>query len=88
MHVNSFSFKKITSYPVVAIIKSSGKAIGYGGLRLNMSVPILLETILDKVTLRNLIRSAGVLLSYWPPHINGHVAEWLESCVQDSNQEN
>jgi len=35
-----------------------------------------------------LIRSAGVLLSYWPPHINGHVAEWLESCVQDSNQEN
>lgn len=88
MHVNLFSFKKVTSYPVVATIKSSGKAIGYSELRLNMSVPILLETILDKVTLRNLTRSAEVLLSYWPPYNYGHVAEWLESCVQESNQEN
>ena len=46
------------------------------------------ETILNKVTIRNLIRYAGTSLSYWSPHINGQVAMWLESCVQDLNQEN
>jgi len=46
------------------------------------------ETILKMVTIRNLIRLAGTSLSYRSPHINGHVAMWLESCVQDSDQEN
>ena len=40
------------------------------------------------VTIRNLIRLAGISLSYWSPHINDQVTTWLESCVQDSNQEN
>lgn len=88
MRVNSFSLKKVTSRPRVAANKSCGKALGYGGLRLNMSKSRRPETILDRVTIRNLIRSAGTSLSYWPPHINDHVALWLESCVQDSNQEN
>ena len=53
-----------------------------------MSIFRLSEAILDKVTLRNLIRSAGTSLSYWSPHINGHVDWWLASCVQVANQEN
>ena len=44
--------------------------------------------MLDKVTLRNLTRSAGTALSYWSPHINGHVVWGLSSCVQDDYQEN
>lgn len=44
--------------------------------------------MLNMVTLRNLIRSAGTALSYWPPHINGHVVWGLSSCVQDDYQEN
>lgn len=43
--------------------------------------------MLNMVTIRNLIRSAGTSLSYWPPHINGFVAWGLTSCVQDVSQE-
>lgn len=88
MHVNLFSFKDVISRPGVATNQGCGKAPGYRGLRLNMSKSRQPETILDKVTLRNLIRLAGTSLSYWSTHINGHVAKWLESCVQDFNQEN
>ena len=48
----------------------------------------LSEAMLNMVTIRNLIRSAGTALSYWSTHINGHVVWWLSSCVQDDNQEN
>jgi RNA-directed DNA polymerase len=51
-----------------------------------MSLSRLSEAMLNMVTIRNLIRSAGTALSYWPPHINGHVIWWSTSCVQDVNQ--
>lgn len=38
MCVNSFSLKKVTSLPKVAINKSCGKALGDDGLRLNKSM--------------------------------------------------
>jgi hypothetical protein len=88
MCVSSFSLKKITSLPGVAANKSCGKASGDGRLRLNMSMSRQPETILNMVTIRNLIRLAGIPLSYWSPHINDQVAAWLNSCVQGFNQEN
>jgi len=88
MRVNLFSFKNVTSRSGVAINKGCGKAPGYGGLRLNVAKSRLPKIILDKVTLRNLIRLAGTPSSYWPTYINGHVAKWLKSCVQGFNQEN
>jgi len=53
-----------------------------------MSISRLSEAMLNMVTIRNLIRSAGTPLSYWSPHINGHVVRWTSSCVQDEIQEN
>jgi group II intron reverse transcriptase/maturase len=88
MRVTSFSLKTVTSLLEVATNKSCGKASSDRGVRLNMSMSIQPETILNMVTLRNLIRLSGTSLSYWPPHINGQVATWLKSCVQDYNQEN
>ena len=75
MHVNSFSLKKVTSCFGVAANKSCRKAPSYGELRLNMNKSRQLEAILDKVTLRNLIRLTGISLSYWLFYINNHVAE-------------
>jgi group II intron reverse transcriptase/maturase len=43
--------------------------------------------MLNMVTIRNLIRSAGTALPYWPPRINGHVVWGSTSCVQDVCQE-
>nr|QDA21774.1 hypothetical protein [Proschkinia sp. SZCZR1824] len=88
IHVNLFSLKKVTSLPEVAANQSGGKASGDGGLRLSKSMSRLPETILSKVTMRNLIRYAGTSLSYWPSLNNDQVAMWLESCVQGPNQEN
>ena len=88
IRVNSFTCKKVTSLPKVATNKGCGKALGDSGLRSNMRRPRLPETILNKVTLRNLIRYAGIALSYLSLHINDKVAKWLESCVQDCNQVN
>jgi group II intron reverse transcriptase/maturase len=45
-------------------------------------------TILNMVTIRNLIRLAGTSLSYWSPHINDQVATWLKLCVENYSQEN
>jgi len=53
----------------------------------NMSLSRLSEAMLNMVTIRNLIRSAGTSLSYWPPRINGHVVWGSTSCVQDVRQE-
>lgn len=88
MHVNSFSLEKVTSLPEVAVGKNCGKASGDSGLRPYMSKSIQSETMLNMVTIRNLKRLAGTSLSYWSPHINGHVATWLGLCVQSPNQEN
>ena len=88
MRVNLFFFKKVTSLLEVAADQGCGKASSDSGVISNMRESRLPETILNKVTIRNLIRYAGTSLSYWPPHINGQVATWLESCVQGFNQEN
>jgi group II intron reverse transcriptase/maturase len=88
MRVNSFSLKQITSLLEVAANKSCGKASSDSGLRLNMSRSRQPETILNTVTIRNLIRLAGTSLSYWSPRIYDQVATWLEFCVQNFNQEN
>jgi hypothetical protein len=53
-----------------------------------MSMSRQSKTILNMVTIRNLIRLAGTSLYYESPHINGHNVMWLESCVQGSDQEN
>lgn len=87
MRVNSFSFKKVTSILEVAANQSCGKASSDSGLRLSMSISKLFEAMLNKVTLRNLIRLAGISLSYWLPHMNNHVVKWLKSCIQGFNQE-
>ena len=88
MRVNSFSLKQITSFLKVAANKSCGKALSDSGLRLNMSKSRQPETILNMVTIRNLIRLAGTSSPYWSPRIYDQVATWLELCVQNSNQEN
>jgi retron-type reverse transcriptase len=88
MCVNSFSFKKVTSLPKVAANQSCGKALGDSRLRLNISMSIQLKTILNMVTIRNLILLVGTSLSYWLPYINNHVAMWLKPCVKGFNQEN
>ena len=88
IRVNSFSLKKVTSLLWVAVNKDCGKAQSDSKLRLNMRKSRLLETILNMVTIRNLIRLAGTSLSYWLPQIYNLVVMWLGSCVQGFNQEN
>lgn len=88
IHVTSFSLKKVTSPLWVAVNKDCGKAQSDSKLRLNMRRSRLLETILNMVTIRNLIRFAGTSLSYRLPHIYNLVVMWFESCVQGSDQEN
>ena len=44
--------------------------------------------MLNKITLRNLIRSAGASLPYLPMHTNDKIAMWMDTCVQVFNQEN
>jgi group II intron reverse transcriptase/maturase len=86
--VNLFSWKKVTSLLGVAANQSGRKAPSDGGLRLSESMSRLPETILSKVTMRNLIRYAGTSLSYWSSFNNGYVAMWLRPCVQGLSQEN
>lgn len=88
IHVNSFSLKKVTSLLEVAVNKNCGKALSDSKLRSNTRRSRPLETILNMVTIRNLIRLAGTALSYWLPHIYNQVVKWLESCIQGFNQEN
>jgi hypothetical protein len=88
IRANSFSFKKVPSLLEVAANQGCGKASSDRGVRPNMRRSRQSGTILNKVTIRNLKRYAGTSLSYWSPHINGQVASWLRSCVQDFNQEN
>lgn len=88
IHVNSFSLNKVTSLLEVAVNKNCGKASSDSKLRSNMRRSIPFETILNMVTIRNLIRFAGTASSYWLPHIYNQVVTWLRSCVQGLNQEN
>jgi hypothetical protein len=44
--------------------------------------------MLDTITIRNLIRSAGTTLSYRLLYTNNLVVKWLTLCIQKSNQGN
>ena len=74
MCVNSFSSKKVTSLSKVAVNKDCRKALGDSGLRPNMRWSRQSKTILNMVTIRNLIRLAGISLSYWSFSIDGQAA--------------
>lgn len=74
----------IGSVPRVAfVVTRRGKAWGDCRLRCNTYHQDYLTRFLDKVMLKNLIRSAGTALSYWPKCVSGHVVECLRPCVQD-----
>lgn len=97
IHLNSFFRKKVRSLLWVAVNQNGGKAQSECGLRYNMLVPrsstpkeliLSFEAIMDKVTIRNLIRLAGTALSYWPKHINDHLTSWKAPCVQGVCQKN
>jgi hypothetical protein len=67
---------------VAFVITQRGKAWGDCRLRCNTYHQDYLTRFLDKVMLKNLIRSAGTALSYWPKCVSGHVVECLRPCVQ------
>ena len=72
----------------VAINKGCGKASSDSRLRCSMQTSRLSGAMLNKITLRNLIRSAGASLPYLSIHTNDKDAMWMNTCVQVFNQEN
>lgn len=69
-YIWSSSFKNNSLYSAKVAL-TCGKALDGSRLRLNMCKSRLPEIILDKVTLRNLVRLVGTALFYGSPHING-----------------
>jgi hypothetical protein len=55
---------------------------------LNTSKSRIPEAMLNKITIRNVIRLAGTASSYWSPCINDHIVWWLESFFLGFNQKN
>ena len=53
-------------FQVAFVVTRRGKAWNDCGLRCNTHHPDYLMRFVDKVMLKNLIRSAGTALSYWP----------------------
>jgi hypothetical protein len=85
--VNSIFFEKVISPLKVIANKNCGKVLSDRGVKLIMSMLIKAETILNIVTIRNLIRLVGITLSYWASYVKVQVAAWLKSFVLDFNQE-
>jgi len=73
---------------VVAINQDCGKASSDGRLRRNIEASRLSEGMLNKITLRNLIRPAGTALSLGPIYTNGPRTLCLNICVQIFKHEN
>ena len=71
---------------VAIVVTRCGKASIDSKLRSSIGRPRLFSAMLDMVTIRNLIRSAGTALSYRLIYTNSLVVEWLISCVQGINQ--
>ena len=65
IHVNSFSPEKVTSLLEVVVNTNYEKASSDSKLRSNTKRSRQFETILNMVTLRNLVRLAGASLPYW-----------------------
>ena len=85
MCVNLFSLKKVTSPFKVTANQNCGKALKKLWFLAYLK---LHRTILNKVTLRNLIHFAGISFSYWSLYVNDQVAKWLKLCIENFNQEN
>ena len=82
------SFSRVMIFLEVAIDKSRGKAFGDSGLKHCVETLRLPGEMLNKITLRNLLRSAGAALPIWSTYNNGYLILWLCACVQAYNQEN
>jgi hypothetical protein len=85
MCVNLFSLKKVTSPFKVTVNKNCGKALEKLWFLAYLKRH---RTILNKVTLRNLIHFVGISFSYWSLYANDQVAKWLKLCIENFNQEN
>ena len=85
-HLNTFSTVK--SLLGVATNKGCGKASSDSRLRCSIVTSRLPEEMLNKITLRNLLRSAGASLPFWPIYTNDQLTLWMDICVQIFNQEN
>lgn len=85
-HLNSFSAVK--SLLKVATNKGCGKASSDSRLRCSIETSRLPEAMLNKITLRNLIRSAGASLPFWPIYTNDQLTLWKDICIQIFIQEN
>jgi RNA-directed DNA polymerase len=82
------SFSTVLSLLEVATNKGCGKAPSDSGLRCSIETSRLPEATLNKITLRNLIRSAGASSPFWPIYTNDQLTLWMGICVQVFNQEN
>jgi len=82
-----FFSENFMSLPGVATNQSRGKAPDSSELRLSTSKSKSLEAMLNKVTIRNVIRLAWGTLPCWSPRVNGHGVQWLKSCVQGFNRD-
>lgn len=82
------SFSRVMILLEVAVDKGCGKASSDTRLRRCVGTLRLPGEMLNKITLRNLIRSAGAALPIWSTYNNGHLILWLYTCVQVYNQEN
>ena len=82
-----FFSKNFMSLPGVATNQSRGKAPDSYELRLSTSKSKSLEAMLNKVTIRNVIRLAWGTLPCWSPRVNGHGVQWLKSCIQGFNRD-
>lgn len=85
--INIYIRKYVESVIEVAIVVTRcGKASIDSKLRSSIERPRLFSAMLNMVTMRNLIRSAGTALSYRLIYTNSLVVEWLIPCVQGINQ--
>ena len=86
IHMNTFSVVRILLEVVVN--KDCGKASSDNRLRRRVLTPRLLGEMLNTITLRNLIRSAGAALPIRSTYNNGRLTLWFYTCVEVFNQEN
>mgnify|MGYP003422990014 CR=1 FL=1 len=78
IYMNSFSIAIILLG--VAVNKDRGEASSDSRLRYCIEILRLPGEMLNKITLRNLIRSAGAALPAWSIYTNGHFAVWMDIC--------
>ena len=87
-HLNSFFFKTSQEPSRGSGQRRPWKSIERRKNEVEYELPIQSWAMLNMVTIRNLIRLVGTALSYWPPHVTGHVVWWSLLCIQNRDQEN